>query len=219
MKRLLTFNFTNNKYIICENDTVIFEIDGYDLKFNSEDFYNGLYANKQNVQIELKNIISNDDLKKGNYIYQWINEIITSINEEFIDNEVEDENIKVQPSKIIRLYDMAACAGDGLFLDNEDVSWTDYSTNNLNADFAIKIVGKSMEPLINDGSIVLVQQTETLENGDIGIFNINGEAMCKKYYCRESETILIPNNREFQDVKITSDTVLAIQGKVLMNHE
>lgn len=49
------------------------------------------------------------------------------------------------------------------------------------ADYAVKISGKSMEPTIKDGSVVMVKQVDVLSNGDIGIFIINGEVMCKRY--------------------------------------
>ena len=46
MKRQLKFEFENDKYVIKENDSVVFSIDGKDLKFVSLDFYNGIYKDK-----------------------------------------------------------------------------------------------------------------------------------------------------------------------------
>ena len=48
-----------------EHNTVLFSIDGKELKFVSLDFYNGIYKDKS-AAIELRNIISDDELKKGN---------------------------------------------------------------------------------------------------------------------------------------------------------
>ena len=46
MKRQLKFEFENDRYVIKENNSVVFSIDGKDLKFVSLDFYNGIYKNK-----------------------------------------------------------------------------------------------------------------------------------------------------------------------------
>jgi len=61
-------------------------------------------------------------------------------------------------------------------------------TTKLNADFALTIEGESMAPTINDGSIVFIRQTPQLNEGDIGIFQINEtgfftdeEVTCKIY--------------------------------------
>ena len=40
MKRQLNFDYKNGQYVITEKDTVLFSIDGKELKFVSLDFYN-----------------------------------------------------------------------------------------------------------------------------------------------------------------------------------
>ena len=45
MKRQLSFEFENDKYVIKENNSTIFSIDGRELRFVSLDFYNGIYRN------------------------------------------------------------------------------------------------------------------------------------------------------------------------------
>ena len=49
------------------------------------------------------------------------------------------------------------------------------------AQFAVRIRGDSMEPHISDGSIVYVGR-EPLQNGDVGIFCVDGDTFCKQYY-------------------------------------
>ena len=56
MKRQLNFNYENGQYVIKEEDTVLFSIDGKELKFVSLDFYNGIYKDKS-AAIELRNIL------------------------------------------------------------------------------------------------------------------------------------------------------------------
>lgn len=87
MKRQLKFEFENDKYVIKENDSVIFSIDGKDLKFVSLDFYNGIYKDKS-AAIELSNAVENDKLKKGDYIFKWLSDIVNSIQSELNDPEI-----------------------------------------------------------------------------------------------------------------------------------
>ena len=49
------------------------------------------------------------------------------------------------------------------------------------ADFGVCVSGDSMEPLYLNGQIIWVHQQETLEDGEIGIFFLDGEAYVKKY--------------------------------------
>jgi repressor LexA len=87
---------------------------------------------------------------------------------EFIISTYEDE--KSIPTKRIAVLGQTAC-GNPI----EAISYADefIETNELKATFALRAVGDSMAPIINDGDVVLVKQTEELEIGDIGIFQIN----------------------------------------------
>lgn len=49
------------------------------------------------------------------------------------------------------------------------------------AELAVRIQGDSMEPLIADGSVVYVNH-DPIQNGDVGIFCVDGEMLCKQYY-------------------------------------
>lgn len=44
------------------------------------------------------------------------------------------------------------------------------------ANFGVKISGDSMEPEFEDGQIAWVLKQDMVENGEIGIFSLNGEA-------------------------------------------
>ncbi len=218
MKRLLTFNFADGDYIIQENSSTIFSINGNNLKFDSLKFYKGVYkGDNRTTLIEFKNKLTKDPLKKGNYIYEWINDIIIAIRDEFNESDIEElepENKQVNLRRI-PLYDMAACAGNGLYIGEEDVPYTEYDVNNNDADYAVKISGHSMEPTISDGSIVLVKRIDKLENEEIGIFYLNGDSMCKRYSEINGNKSLIPDNKEFEKIEITSDVNCVIQGKVI----
>ena len=49
------------------------------------------------------------------------------------------------------------------------------------AELAVRIQGDSMSPLIADGSVVYVNH-DPLQNGDVGIFCVDGDMLCKQYY-------------------------------------
>jgi repressor LexA len=49
------------------------------------------------------------------------------------------------------------------------------------AEFAVRIQGDSMEPWIHDGSAVYVNH-DPLQKGDVGIFCVDGDMLCKQYY-------------------------------------
>ena len=88
MKRQLRLEFENDKYVIKEKDSVVFSIDGEDLKFVSLDFYNGIYKDKS-AAIELSNAIENDKLNKGDYIFKWLSDIVNAIQAELNDPEID----------------------------------------------------------------------------------------------------------------------------------
>lgn len=195
MQRVIEFKARSGKYIMFENGMEIFSVDSSDLKFDSAKFYEGVYK-KKSPNIELKNSINETD-KIGSYIFAWLQKIVAEISSELgIPSEQGADKSSGEKDcslKVIRLYAMAACAGDGFYADS-DVSYDDYKTFNQDADFAVKISGKSMEPTIMDGSMVLVKQSEELVHKDIGIFVVDGEVMCKRYMKSGRGYKLVPDN-------------------------
>lgn len=238
MRRRLYFDYssTENSYIIQENESNIFSIDGNTLKFVALDFYNGVYAGNKSTAIDFENkmaVTSSDPLKKGSYIFNWIKEIFETVEQELPEPEVTEEvgeeyknnafdstcetYSSSNERKMIRMYEWPACAGDGFYFDQTDVPFQEIPTCNGNADYAVRISGQSMEPTIKDGTIVEVKQVDALLNGDIGIFSVNGEIMCKRYCIDGSSVILRPDNQsgEFCDIDC-SKVECIIQGKVIL---
>lgn len=70
------------------------------------------------------------------------------------------------------------------------------------AAYAVKVSGNSMEPLYHDGDILLIESTKTIEIGEIGIFNVSGNAFVKK----RGESELISLNPEYSNIPFTQDT-------------
>ena len=83
----------------------------------------------------------------------------------------------------IFLYDMPVSAGVGLYLD-EDAATSIQIPNTEKtheADYALRIRGNSMEPRFHNEDILLVESTDAVEVGELGIFLLDGEAFFKVY--------------------------------------
>ncbi|MCX4339959.1 MAG: helix-turn-helix domain-containing protein [Lachnospiraceae bacterium] len=77
------------------------------------------------------------------------------------------------------------------------------------ADYAIGVNGNSMEPVYHDGDTLLVEMTDSVDIGEIGIFLVNGESFVKK----RGETELISLNLGSKNVPLNEDA--RCLGKVI----
>ena len=62
--------------------------------------------------------------------------------------------------------------------------------------------GDSMEPEFHDGQIAWVLQQESVANGEIGIFALNGEAYIKKLQNDKDGIFLISLNEKYAPIKV-----------------
>lgn len=87
--------------------------------------------------------------------------------------------LPVQRRKIPILGNVAA--GEPIFADEEHEEYViDDDANDC--DFALRIAGDSMEPLLHDGDIVYVRQQDDVNDGEIGILLLDDEAVIKHIY-------------------------------------
>ena len=116
----------------------------------------------------------------------------------------------------IRLFDIPASAGVGNFLDDDNFTEIEVGEEvPETADFGIRISGDSMEPRFVNGQIVWVQKQDTLNNGEIGIFFLDGNAYCKKLQDDEKGLYLISLNSTYEPITITENQTFKIFGKVV----
>lgn len=91
--------------------------------------------------------------------------------------------------------------------------------------FFLKVVGDSMNNIIENGSIILVRKQDFAENGDIVVALVNGdnEATLKEFEQINNNLIVLkPNssNKEFSNRYINLlDTEFKIVGKVIGNYK
>lgn len=115
-------------------------------------------------------------------------------------------------------------AGFGVPLEGEDFEML-LADDNVppDADYAVPISGDSMEPYIQDGETVFVKETCELEDGDVGIFCVNGEMFCKQYHVSDDNTLHLLSsnpNRENASIHIDSENESSVRccGKVLIGY-
>lgn len=82
--------------------------------------------------------------------------------------------------------------------------------------FALKIKGRSMEPKISDGDVVVVRKQADVESGDIGVVLVNGsEATVKRIIKHDKGISLVATNPEFSPRFYTRKEILSLPVQVL----
>lgn len=85
--------------------------------------------------------------------------------------------------RAVLLYDLPVSAGPGVYLDDataEEIQIPDNEKTDA-ADFALRIRGNSMEPKYHDGDVLLIEDTDSVEIGELGIFILDGNGYFKKF--------------------------------------
>ena len=126
------------------------------------------------------------------------------------------EKPAVHRLRSLPVYLQPASAGTGLFLDSDQ--YEEFEVGNdvpATADFGIRVSGDSMEPVYVNKQIVWVHQQDQLENGDIGIFYLNGDAYIKKYQKNKDNVQLISLNKKYAPIQIKPEMELRTFGKVV----
>lgn len=121
--------------------------------------------------------------------------------------------------KIIPLFGTAAAAGPGEM--DTGLPWEDYAVPaDSPADFAIRISGDSMEPVLHDGQIALCAE-KTPQIGDVAVFMVNGAMLVKQFIADNFGNIYLRSvNRDRRDADLDimasgNDTVTCY-GTVLL---
>lgn len=113
----------------------------------------------------------------------------------------------------ISLFDLPVSAGTGVYLtdmqsveivipDNPDTS---------DADFALRIKGNSMEPKYRDGDVLLVEECDAVEYGELGIFILDGDGYFKKF----GGDRLISLNPDYEPILLKNFEEIVCCGRVV----
>jgi phage repressor protein C with HTH and peptisase S24 domain/DNA-binding Xre family transcriptional regulator len=115
--------------------------------------------------------------------------------------------------KTILLYNLPVSAGPGVYLDDELAEQISIPMNEKteSVSFALRISGNSMEPKYHDGDVVLVENTESVNVGELGIFVVDGNGYFKKY----GGDRLISLNEEYGDILLKDYVESVCCGRVV----
>ena len=121
----------------------------------------------------------------------------------------------------IEVFDQPAAAGLGNPVDIPPSHTEQYPSDYVppKTNFGVLISGTSMEPKIPDGSTVFVQATPALDNGEIGIFVLDGKSYCKQLKKDEETVILHSLNPDAEDVDVPPLSELRTLGRVLGGYD
>ncbi len=122
-------------------------------------------------------------------------------------------SLDMPKTRTIKLYNIAASAGTGSYLSSSDyTNISVYSTPATDeADFAVKVYGDSMLPKFSSGDILLVKSEESVDEGEFGIFSVDGESFVKKF----GSDRLISLNPDYSDIKLSEFNQIVCFGRVL----
>ena len=113
----------------------------------------------------------------------------------------------------ITMYDLPVSAGVGEFLS--DSSRTEIlipdTPRTVEADYALRIAGDSMEPRYHSGDVLLVQTAESVEEGELGIFVLDGSGFFKKY----GGDRLISLNEKYSPIMLKDFSEVSCCGRVV----
>lgn len=115
---------------------------------------------------------------------------------------------------IIPFYRAPASAGTGSWLSDETpVEYTNVpkTEKTSSADFMLEVRGDSMQPKFSDGDRVLVKSSQSIYEGEIGVFILNNESYIKKMGRNE----LISLNPAYKPIKLHEYDDIRCAGKVL----
>ena len=114
-------------------------------------------------------------------------------------------DISKHSGRLIQFYQRLASAGTGqIVFDDVPVDLIEIPDipEYSKAKYAIGVNGDSMEPLYKDSDILLVEPANNIDEGDIGIFIVDGQSYVKKL----GNKTLVSMNDKYDDIPITEDT-------------
>ncbi|MDD6236714.1 MAG: XRE family transcriptional regulator [Clostridiales bacterium] len=128
--------------------------------------------------------------------------------------EAETQDLPDEDNIIsIVFYDLPVSAGTGIYLNDSYKDEIEVERNAITerADFALRINGDSMEPRYHNGDVLLVREQSAVEQGECGIFILNGEGYFKKL----GRNQLISLNPKYRPIPIHEYDTVSCVGKVL----
>lgn len=150
---------------------------------------------------------------------------VTSVLDALCGYQADMERVELAAEvREIPLYRCPAAAGYPAPVAGEDYDMIPVTGDvPRGAEFAVRIQGDSMEPYLLDGGLAYVNR-DPLQNGDVGIFCVDGEMLCKQYYKGPKDPLgmvylfSLNRNRADADVVLPRDSgrSLVCFGRVML---
>lgn len=123
------------------------------------------------------------------------------------------------PMRSIPVYNSPAAAGTPLYAES-NYEYVDFPITEIpeGTDFGVRISGESMQPTIEDGSIIFVEKTVELHSGEIGVFMLNDSAVCKRLKLNAQGRVvaLLSDNPEYDSITGYELEGFRVVGKVII---
>lgn len=91
----------------------------------------------------------------------------------------------------------------------------DCPSNMPSATLAVKANDDSMEPKLKKGSFAFIEFNSLLDNKEVGLFDINGKILIRRFVIRRGKVVLKPDNKSFEEIEVKDTDNFYIIGKVL----
>lgn len=87
--------------------------------------------------------------------------------------------------------------------------------NQRPGDFAMLVDHSDMEPMFHNGDYLLCEYCDSINHGELGVFEINGQKCAKQLYLKRGECRLVSLNLDTPDVVVKSLSDLKCIGRIL----
>jgi len=125
-------------------------------------------------------------------------------------SEVDFVDVKF---KTVPLYSAPVSAGNGVFPDEVYIVGEVKAISDK-VDYAVKVVGDSMELVAPEGSILFVKKQEFAFNGDMIVCTYDGWVYVKWYIKKDDKIMLLSENQSYSPIIVEPDDRFIIHGVV-----
>ncbi len=183
-----------------------------------------VFAEEASPGISFGSVVSSEEwelIRRYRNLDGYGKKLVKQVLEAEEDRTVAQSSVEPErPMKLIPLYRTPAAAGYASPAFGDEYDAYSVEADSI-ADFAFRVDGCSMEPLIADGSVQLVCRNQTVGEGDVGLFFVDGDMKCKQYHRESDGTVWLRSlNRDCADSDVCIDEnagiTLTCFGKVLL---
>lgn len=111
-------------------------------------------------------------------------------------------------------YDNAVSAGTGQFIGTTQREQVTLPVE-FDADYVVPVNGDSMEPEYHDGDYIFIESTVNVNDGEVGVFELNGDTYVKQLILEDDHAYLHSFNGRYKDMLVDADSDFRVLGRVV----